>query len=124
MVPDDGSEVNIKREAHLNLGTVIAGVPAVTQNYAVTVASGTLYVVGGTGNVFYLDAARDMSLSIAQGTQIRFTQDDNTNNNHPLFITTSNSTDEATLKSGIVTSNVVYYLDGTSNETNYTNTTW
>ena len=64
-----------------------------------------------------------MSLSIAQGTQIRFTQDDNTNNNHPLFITTSNSTDEATLKSGIVTSNVVYYLDGTSNETNYTNTT-
>jgi len=123
MVPDDGSEVNIKREAHLNLGTVIAGVPAVTQNYAVTVASGTLYVVGGTGNVFYLDAARDMSLSIAQGTQIRFTQDDNTNDGHPLFITTSNSTDEATLKSGIVTSNVVYYLDGTSNETNYTNTT-
>ena len=41
-----------------NLGNVIAGVPAAaTQTYAITVASGTLYLVGGTGNVFYLDAS-------------------------------------------------------------------
>ena len=123
MVPDDGSAINVAREAQLTLGNVIAGIPAVTQTYAVTVASGTLYITGGTGNVFYLDGSRDMSLSIAQGTVIKFSQDNSSNDNHPLFITTSNSTDLATLRSGIISSDVVYYLDGTSNQTNYTNTT-
>tara|TARA_R100001086_G_scaffold116059_1_gene59495 strand:- start:246 stop:725 length:480 start_codon:yes stop_codon:yes gene_type:complete len=121
MVPENPSVINGRREASIALGEVVAGVPAAS--YAVTVASGTLYIVGGTGNVFYLDGLRNMSLSIAQGTVIKFSQDNSSNDNHPLFITTSNSTDLATLKSGIISSDVVYYLDGTSNQTNYTNTT-
>ena len=147
MMPENPSIVNSRREATLALGSVIAGIPstlvnvpvtgssltgAITSptistssspNYNVTVASGTLYIVGGTGNVFYLDGTRQTSLSLSQGTTIRFTQDNSSNDNHPLFITTSNSTDLATLRSGVISSGVVYYLDGTSNETNYTNTT-
>ncbi len=121
MVPEDPGQINSRREASISLGQVIAGVPAV--NYAVTVATGTLYLVGGTGNAFYLDASRDMSLSIPKDSVIKFSQDNSSNDNHPLFITTSNSTDLATLRSGIVSSNVSYYLDGASSESNYTNTT-
>ena len=62
MVPEDPGQINSRREASISLGQVIAGVSVV--NYAVTVATGTLYLVGGTGNAFYLDASRDMSLSI------------------------------------------------------------
>ena len=124
MVPESPSSINSRREASIALGEVIAGVPAAaTQTYTVTVASGTLYIVGGTGNVFYLDGLRDMSLSIAQGTVIKFSQDSGSNNGHPLFITTSNSTSISTLRSGVISSDVVYYLDGTSNQTDYTNTT-
>ena len=124
MVPENPSIINSRREASISLGEVIAGVPAAaTQTYTVTVASGTLYIVGGTGNVFYLDGSRDMSLSIAKDTVIKFSPYNSSNNFHPLFITTSNSTDSATLRSGIISSDVVYYLDGTSNQTDYTDTT-
>ena len=124
MVPENPSVINSRREASIALGEVIAGVPAPsTQTYTVTVASGTLYIVGGTGNAFYLDGSRDMSLSIAKDTVIKFSQDNSSNDNHPLFITTSNSTNISTLRSGVISSDVVYYLDGTSNQTNYTNTT-
>ena len=124
MVPEDPGQINSRREVSIALGEVSAGVPAVaTQTYAVTVASGTLYIVGGTGNAFYFDATRQMSLSIAKDTVIKFSQDNSSNNNHPLFITTSNSTNLTTLKSGIISSDVVYYLDGTSNQTDYTDTT-
>ena len=92
-------------------------------NYAVTVASGTLYSVGGTGNAFYLDAARNMALTLLKGRTYRFTQTDNTNDNHPLIISTSNSGTLSTFLAGIVSSGVSYYLDGASNQTNYTNTT-
>ena len=91
--------------------------------YTVTVASGTLYITGGTGNVFYLNASRQMALSIPKNTQITFEQSNASNSGHPLFISTSNSTNLTTLRSGIVSSGVVYFLDGTSNQTNYTNTT-
>ena len=40
-----------------------------------------------------------------------------------FYITTSNSTNISTLRSGVISSDVVYYLDGTSNQTDYTNTT-
>ena len=56
-------------------------------------------------------------------TQITFEQSNASNDGHPLFISTSNSTTLSTLRSGIISSGVVYFLDGTSNESNYTNTT-
>ena len=37
------------------------------QTYTVTVASGTLYISGGTGNVFYLNGSRDMALEWVEG---------------------------------------------------------
>ena len=58
-------------------------------NYAVTVASGTLYVVGGTGNAFYLDGSRTMAITLLKGRTYRFTQTDNTNDGHPLIISPS-----------------------------------
>ena len=92
-------------------------------NYAVTVASGSLYVVGGTGNAFYLDGSRTMAITLLKGRTYRFTQTDNTNDGHPLIISTSNSSTLGTMQAGIVSSGVTYYLDGASNQTNYTNTT-
>jgi hypothetical protein len=92
-------------------------------NYAVTVASGTLYSVGGTGNAYFLDASRNMSLTLLKGRTYRFTQSDNSNDNHPLIISTSNSTTLSTFLAGIVSSGITYNLDGSSNQSNYTNTT-
>jgi len=90
------------------------------QTYTVTVASGNLYG-GGTGNVFYLDGARNSTgpgtVSWVQGATLRFNQNDGTNDNHPLiFSSTTNS-------SGYLTSDVTYYLDGATTYSNYVNTT-
>ena len=88
--------------------------------YTVTVASGNLYG-GGTGNVFYLDGVRNATgpgtVDWVAGATIRFNQNDATNNNHPLIFSTTTSRDQ------IISSNVTYYLDGASNQANYTNTT-
>lgn len=88
--------------------------------YTVTVASGNLYG-GGTGNVFYLDGARNSTgpgtVNWVKGATLRFDQSDSSNNNHPLIFSTTQNT------SGIISSGVTYYLDGSSNQTNYTNTT-
>jgi len=88
--------------------------------YTVTVASGNLYG-GGTGNVFYLDGARNSTgpgtVSWVNGATLRFDQSAASNNNHPLIFSTNTST------SGIISSGVTYYLDGSSNQANYTNTT-
>ena len=88
--------------------------------YTVTVASGNLYG-GGTGNVFYLDGARNSTgpgtISWVQGATLRFEQSDSSNDFHPLIFSTNTST------SGIISSGVTYYLDGASNQSNYTNTT-
>ena len=92
-------------------------------NYAVTVASGTLYSVGGTGNAYFLDGSRNMALTLLKGRTYRFTQSDNTNDSHPLIISTSNSTTLSTFIAGIVSSGVSYYLDGASNQSSYINTT-
>jgi len=88
--------------------------------YTVTVASGNLYG-GGTGNVFYLDGARNSTgpgtVNWVNGGTLRFEQSDASNNNHPLVFSTNTST------SGIISSGITYYLDGASNQANYTNTT-
>ena len=88
--------------------------------YTVTVASGNLYG-GGTGSVYYLDGVRNATgpgtVSWVNGGTLRFDQSEGTNDNHPLVFSTNTST------SGIISSGVTYYLDGASNQTNYTNTT-
>ena len=88
--------------------------------YTVTVASGNLYG-GGTGNVFYLNGARNSTgpgtVSWVEGGTLRFDQSDSSNNGHPLIFSTTTSRDQ------YLTSGVTYYLDGASNYANYTNTT-
>ena len=88
--------------------------------YTVTVATGSSYG-GGTGNVFYLDGVRNATgpgtIEWVSGATLRFEQSDSSNNNHPLVFSTNTST------SGIISANVTYYLDGASNQANYTNTT-
>ena len=85
--------------------------------YTVTVASGTLYITGGTGNVYYLDGARNMDVKWVKGATIRFDQSASSNDNHPLLFTTSTSDPN----SNIISSGVTYYLDGSSNQAGYTN---
>ncbi len=88
--------------------------------YTVTVASGNLYG-GGTGNVFYLNGARNSTgpgtVSWVNGGTLRFDQSNSSNDNHPLVFSTTTNT------GGIISSGVTYYLDGSSNQANYTNTT-
>ena len=80
------------------------------KTYTVTVASGNLYG-GGTGNVFYLDGARNATgptVNWVPGSTLRFDQSNSTNDNHPLIFSTTTS------QAGILTSGVTYYLDGAS----------
>lgn len=91
----------------------------------VTVASGTLYVVGGTGNSFYIDGTRpgDFTVDWVEDGTIRFEQSDSSNDGHPLIFSTSNSSTLGTMQAGIISSGVTYYLDGSSNQSDYTNPT-
>jgi len=88
--------------------------------YTVTVASGNLFT-GGTGNVFYLDGVRNSTgpgtVTWVEGGTLRFDQSAASNDGHPLIFSTNTST------SGIISSGVTYYLDGSSNQANYTNVT-
>mgnify|MGYP003109649801 CR=1 FL=1 len=88
--------------------------------YTVTVASGNSYG-GGTGNVYYLNGARNSTgpgtVNWVNGGTLRFEQSDSSNDNHPLIFSTNTNT------SGIISSGVTYYLDGASNQANYINTT-
>lgn len=88
MVPDDGSIVNSKREAHMSLGVVDAGVPVpITTTYAVTVAN------PGSGNKYYIDGAQQATLNLTKGQTYVFDQSAGTNSSHPLRLsTTSNGT--------------------------------
>ena len=58
------------------------------KTYTVTVASGDLYG-GGTGNVFYLDGARNATgpgtIDWVADATLRFEQSESSNNNHPLI---------------------------------------
>ena len=89
------------------------------KTYTVTVATGALYPSGSSGNVYYLDGIRpsDYNITWPAGATLRFEQSNASNDNHPLIFSTNTDT------SGIISSGVTYYLDGVSNQTNYTNTT-
>ena len=90
------------------------------KTYTVTVASGSLYG-GGTGNVFYLDGARNATgpgtVDWVANSTLRFDQSAGTNDNHPLIFSTTTSKDQ------YLTSGVTYYLDGAVTYSQYTNTT-
>ena len=88
--------------------------------YTVTVASGNLYPSGsGTGNVFYVDGVRDLTIEWISGATIRFDQSASSNDGHPLLFADDSSNPLGTIKS----TNVVYYLDGSSDQSAYSNTT-
>ncbi|WP_290944049.1 glycine-rich domain-containing protein [Hyphomonas sp.] len=93
------------------------------KNYTTTVATGTLYLVGGSGNVFNLDGSQQTSLSLLKGKTYRFTQSDSSNDGHQLIISTSNSTTLGTFQAGIVSSGITYYIDGSATQSNWLNTT-
>jgi len=76
----------------------------------------TVTVPFGTGGGYYIDGVQKPILSVVTGGTFLFNQNAATNNGHPLILSTTTST------AGIISSGVVYYLDGVSNETNYRNT--
>ena len=73
-------------------------------------------VPGGTGGGYYIDGVQKPVIPVVTGGVFRFNQDAATNNNHPLILSTTTST------AGIISTGVTYYLDGASNQANYTNT--
>ena len=90
----------------------------------VAVATGTQYQVGGSGNVFTFDGSQPASYTfpwVKTGT-VRLEQSGSSNDGHPLIFSTSNSTTLGTMQAGIISSGVTYYLDGSSNQSDYTNT--
>jgi hypothetical protein len=96
-------------------------------NLTITVAvtTGTQYVTGDSGNIFTFDGSQPASFTfpwVEDGT-VRLDQSGSTNDGHPLIFSTSNSTTLSTMRAGIISSGVTYYLDGSSNESDYTNTT-
>jgi hypothetical protein len=73
-------------------------------------------VPGGTGGGYYIDGVQKPIIPVVTNGTFRFNQNDSTNNNHPLILSTTTST------AGIISTGVSYYLDGASNATNYRNT--
>ena len=96
-------------------------------NLTVTVAvtTGTQYLTGSTSNIFTFDGSPPASFTfpwVEDGT-VRLDQSGSSNDGHPLIFSTSNSTTLGTMQAGIISSGVTYYLDGSSNQSDYTNTT-
>ena len=96
-------------------------------NLTVTVAvsTGTQYITGNTSSIYTFDGSQPASFTfpwVASGT-VRLEQSGSSNDGHPLIFSTSNSAVLATMKAGIISSGVTYYLDGSSNQSDYTNTT-
>jgi len=95
-------------------------------NLTVTVAvtTGTQYLTGSTSNIFTFDGSQPASFTfpwVEDGT-VRLDQSGSSNDGHPLIFSTSNSTTLSTMQAGIISSGVTYYLDGSSNQSDYTNT--
>ena len=91
----------------------------------VAVTTGTQYVTGSTGSIFTFDGSQPASFTfpwVEDGT-VRLEQSGSSNDGHPLIFSTSNSAILATMRTGIISSGVTYYLDGSSTESDYTNTT-
>jgi len=76
----------------------------------------TVTVPFGTGGGYYIDGVQKPIVPVVTGGTFRFNQNDSTNNNHPLILSTTTST------AGIISTGVSYYLDGASNQANYLNT--
>jgi len=93
------------------------------KNYTTTVATGTLYLVGGSGNVFNLDGSQQTAITMLANKTYRFTQSNSSNDGHQLIISTSNSTTLGTFQAGIVSSGITYYIDGSATQSNWLNTT-
>ena len=91
----------------------------------VAVTTGTQYVTGSTGSIYTFDGSQPASFTfpwVASGT-VRLEQSGSSNDGHPLIFSTSNSDTLGTMRAGIISSGVTYYLDGSSNQSDYTNTT-
>jgi hypothetical protein len=73
-------------------------------------------VPGGTGGGYYIDGVQKPVIPVVTGGTYRFNQNAANNNGHPLILSTTTST------AGIISTGVTYYLDGASNQANYTNT--
>ena len=96
-------------------------------NLTITIAvtTGTQYVTGNTASIFTFDGSQPASFTfpwVEDGT-VRLDQSGSTNDGHPLIFSTSNSETLGTMRAGIISSGVTYYLDGSSTQSDYTNTT-
>ena len=96
-------------------------------NLTVTVAvtTGTQYLTGNTSSIYTFDGSQPASFTfpwVEDGT-VRLDQSGSSNDGHPLIFSTSNSETLGTMRAGIISSGVTYYLDGSSTESDYTNTT-
>ena len=98
--------------------------------FTVTVATGTPYLTGGSGNVYFFNGAQPTTSGSLNWTfpwvaaaTVRLDQSDSTNDNHPLLFTNSNSTNTSTMRAGLITNNVTYSLDGSAvSSSDYFNT--
>jgi len=91
----------------------------------VTVGTGTQYQIGGSGNVYFFNGSQPASYTfpwVSDGV-LRLEQSGSSNDGHPLIFSTSNSVTRSIMRAGIISSGVTYYLDGSSTESDYTNTT-
>ena len=95
-------------------------------NLTVTIAvtTGTQYQTGSTGSIYTFDGSQPASYTFpwVNGGTVRLDQSGSSNDGHPLIFSTSNSTTLSTMQAGIISSGVTYYLDGSSNQSDYTNT--
>jgi hypothetical protein len=98
--------------------------------FTVTVGTGTTFRAGGTGNVYFINGAQpttdpsstNYKLPWVAGATIRLDQSNATNDNHPALFTNSDSLNTSTMRAGIITNNVDYYLDGAVSQADYMNT--
>ena len=98
--------------------------------FTVTVGTGTTFRAGGTGNVYFINGAQpttdpsstNYKLPWVAGATIRLDQSNATNDNHPALFTNSDSLSTSTMRAGIITNNVDYYLDGAVSQADYMNT--
>ena len=62
----------------------LAGIFSGTQSLTVTVASGSLYGGGGTGNIFYINGSANPPLTLVRGVTYTFDVSDSSVSGHPL----------------------------------------
>ena len=99
--------------------------------FTVTVATGTTFRAGSTGNVYFINGAQpttdpsstNYKLPWVAGATIRLDQSDSSNDGHPALFTNSDSLNTSIMRAGLITNNTYYSLDGASvSSTDYFNT--